>query len=66
MLVGALWLSLRQGRTWPPGYLATLFLVDFQFNNGFRFGFVHALLGVLIGAAARRDPVVRTQVADPE
>ena len=33
-------------------FLTTLFAVDFQFNNGFRFGFVHVLLAVLIAAAA--------------
>ena len=31
-------------------YLAVVYIIDFQFNNGFRFGFVHLLLGV---AAAR-------------
>jgi len=39
-------------------FLATLFLVDFQFNNGFRFGFVNVLLGVLIAmTSVRRRPV---------
>lgn len=32
-------------------FLALLYVVDFQFNNGFRFGFVHLLLGVAIGTA---------------
>ena len=33
-------------------FMTLLFLVDFQFNNGFRFGFVHLLFGVAVAQAA--------------
>lgn len=55
-LVGLL--ALRATR-WDGGlsvFLATLLLVDFQFNNGFRFGFVHVLLGLLLAIQVRRSP----------
>lgn len=33
-------------------FLTSVYVVDFQFNNGFRFGFVHLLLGVAVGTAS--------------
>jgi hypothetical protein len=47
-------------------FLVTLFLIDFQFNNGFRFGFVHVLLGVLIGISARLPSRVPTSSVSHE
>ena len=52
ILVGALGVSAARRDRGLSAFLAALFLVDFQFNNGFRFGFVHALLGVLVAVAA--------------
>jgi hypothetical protein len=48
-------LAFRTAR-WDHGlsvFLVTLFLIDFQFNNGFRFGFVHVMLAVLLGVSTR-------------
>lgn len=45
-------------------YLAVLFLVDFQFNNGFRFGFVHVLLAALVAQACQHG-ATSTRVAAP-
>lgn len=59
LLVPALALSLPTGERGISAFLAFLYLVDFQFNNGFRFGFVNVLLGVLIAMTSirrRRDP----------
>jgi len=52
ILVGVLAVAVARVDQGLSAFLATLYLVDFQFNNGFRFGFVHVLLGVLIGVAS--------------
>ena len=51
VLIGVLALKAATIHAGLSAFLATMYLVDFQFNNGFRFGFVHVLLGVLAGGA---------------
>lgn len=53
LLVGAVAIKTARLDRGLSVFLATLFLVDFQFNNGLRFGFVHVLLGVLVGVSSR-------------
>jgi hypothetical protein len=53
VVVGALTIRTARRDHGLSVFLATLYLVDFQFNNGFRFGFVHVLLGVLVGSRSR-------------